>query len=55
MYFVTRLANAPSLMLFTPDIGLRRAATATTGHRAGRGRRPGSVANLASNLKQTEQ
>jgi hypothetical protein len=113
MYFVTKLANAPSLMLFTPDIRLRRAATATTaadmatsspvcaaktpaaadvaplcaathfaastyparrtyrqccmvadalstsllapGHRTGRGHRPGSVANPASNLKQTEQ
>jgi hypothetical protein len=30
MYFVTKLANLPSLVLFTPDIRLRRAATATT-------------------------
>jgi hypothetical protein len=113
MYFVPRLANVPSLMPFTPDIGLRRAATATTAagmatsgpvsaakmpaaadvvrvcaathfaastyparrtyrqrcmvaaalsapllapaHRTGRRHRPGSVANPASKLKQTEE
>jgi hypothetical protein len=112
MYFVTKLENPPSLMLFTPDIRLRRAATATTaagmatsspvgaaktpaaadavpvratnfaastyparrtyrqrcmvadalstsllapGHRTGRRHRPGSVANPASKLKQTEE